>query len=259
MFLRFNAEISGLELSGSIAQQAIRSAKIKLEENKLKVRAELDKFILPNGNFDGKKMQDEWFPEIQADVFLSHSHADLDLTLFIASVLEAYDLKVFIDSAVWGYANDLLRQIDNELCSNGKGTYSYELRNYSTAHVHMMLSVALSKMIDKSECLFFLNTPNSVSTRGLIKNKTESPWIYSEIAMSNLMRVKEPKRQQVRSFAEGGKVELTLESRIEQELNLVDFIRFNNSDLINWTEAISEGTHALDVLYKYIIKRDGKL
>lgn len=56
----------------------------------------------------------------------------------------------------------------------------------------MMLMNALMKMIDKSECVFSLNTGNSTIRveKGIAKNleKTYSPWIYSEINASNLTR-----------------------------------------------------------------------
>jgi len=41
--------------------------------------------------------------------------------------------------------------------------YDYELRNYTTSHVHMMLSTALTEMIDNTECIMFYNTSLSVS------------------------------------------------------------------------------------------------
>jgi hypothetical protein len=51
----------------------------------------------------------------------------------------------------------------------------------------MMLSTALSMMIDKAECLFFLNTPNSIQATEAI-DRTKSPWIYHEISISSLIR-----------------------------------------------------------------------
>lgn len=261
MYITLNAEIHGWDLSSPNAQKAIQNAKIEMEKSKTMVRAELDKFLLPNGNFDGAKMQSAWFPEVKADVFLSHSHSDMDLTLFVASILEGFGLKVFIDSAVWGHANDLIKKIDNELCPNGNGTYNYEKRNYSTAHVHMMLSVALNKMIDKTECLLFLNTPNSVTTKNIVQNKTESPWIYSEIASSKLIGRREPQRRNVKTFAKGNKIEvigMILEG-IEHELDLSEFIKFNNADFINWNELTNDVDHALDILYKYLFQRENNL
>ena len=47
---------------------------------------------------------------------------------------ESFGIKSFIDSSVWGYANDLLKLIDDAYCLNLEGTnksYNYEKRNYS--------------------------------------------------------------------------------------------------------------------------------
>ena len=55
--------------------------------------------------------------------------------------------------------------------------YDYNKRNYSTSHVHMMLSTALTMMMDEAECVIFLNTPNALSTKDIV-HKTESPWIF---------------------------------------------------------------------------------
>ena len=46
-----------------------------------------------------------------------------------------------------------------------------------------MLTVALTKMIYHTECLFFLNTSNSILPQDTIENKTLSPWIYTELSM----------------------------------------------------------------------------
>lgn len=148
-------------------------------------------FVRNDGSLDGSMMQANWFPQIEADIFISHSHKDEDFAHALAGWLkETFGLTAFIDSCVWGYANDLLKSIDNEYCYQKEtNTYNYQKRNYSTSHVHMMLSVALTQMIDNTECLFFLNTPNSI-TPDPNSNQTESPWIYSEIATSQLIRKK---------------------------------------------------------------------
>ena len=151
----------------------------------------INSFVGDNGSLDGSKMQANWFPQIKADIFISHSHKDENLALALAGWLKVtFGLSAFIDSCVWGYANDLLRIIDDRYCRNvNRNSYNYNKRNYSTSHVHMMLSVALSQMIDNTECLFFLNTPHSLTPNTTI-NQTESPWIYSEIAISRLVRKK---------------------------------------------------------------------
>jgi hypothetical protein len=156
------------------------------------IELRLDKYINKNGNLDGKAMQDDWFPEFEANIFISHSHSNLDEIQALAGWLhKEMGLLAFIDSSVWGYSDKLLKAIDDEYCKHENGeSYSYEKRNYSTSHVHMMLSTALTKMIDKTECVFFLNTPESISASDVVKTQTKSPWIYHEIVMTDLIRKK---------------------------------------------------------------------
>lgn len=159
------------------------------EENESIVQETLDDFFLSDGSIDGSKMQENWFPQIEADVFISHSHQDEELALGLAGWLyEEFGLKAFIDSTVWGYSQDLENML-LDTYSEHSSLYNHdELKNFASAHVHMMLSVALNQMIDNTECLFFINTPNSISLNAPIDETTPSPWIYSEIAMSRLIR-----------------------------------------------------------------------
>ena len=189
-----------------IGSKSLSSQQTSIEET-------INSFVRNDGSLDGSMMQANWFPQIEADIFISHSHKDEDLALTLAGWLKvSFGLTAFIDSCVWGYANRLLKMIDNEYCYQKEtNTYNYQKRNYSTSHVHMMLSVALTQMIDNTECLFFLNTPNSITPDDTIIEQTESPWIYSEIAMSRLIRKKELKEyrdvallESQRAFAEGG-------------------------------------------------------
>lgn len=47
-------------------------------------------------------MQVSWFPQIKADVFISHSHSDEKLAIIFAGWLyNAFGLTAFIDSCVW--------------------------------------------------------------------------------------------------------------------------------------------------------------
>ena len=44
------------------------------------------------------------------------------------------------------------------------------------------------KMINKSKCVMFLNTNNSLTNRNtLLEGNTSSPWIYSELLMTNIL------------------------------------------------------------------------
>jgi hypothetical protein len=145
------------------------------------IKNELGKYLLPDGSLDGTKMQSNWFPQIQADVFISHSHKDENKAIGLAGWLkQEFGLNAFIDSCVWGYSAELLKIIDDKFCLNDDNkSYDYEKGNVSTSHVHMMLSTALTMMIDKTECIFFLDTPSSINTNDIIY-KTGSAWIYQK-------------------------------------------------------------------------------
>ena len=239
-----------------------------------KIIEKISSFANGDSSLDGTKMQENWFPQIKADIFISHSHKDKELALALAGYLKFFfGLTAFIDSCVWGYANDLLKMIDNKYCyqkanntysyQKATNTYSYQKRNYSTSHVHMMLSVALTQMIDNTECLFFLNTPNSITPNTII-NQTESPWIYSEIATTRLIR-KRPRKEyrlerMVESFSEGGRPT----PRIIYNMPIDHLTDIDNSVLSNWENKWQEvyinhdfpqyskdfSVHALDKLYE---------
>lgn len=230
-----------------------------------KIIEKISSFANGDGFLDGSKMQANWFPQIKADIFISHSHKDEALAIALAGWLkDTFGLTAFIDSCVWGYANELLKQIDAVYCLNGNHSYSYEKRNYSTSHVHMMLSVALTQMIDNTECLFFLNTPNSITPNTII-NQTESPWIYSEIATTHLIRRRHFSeyrlKRTVESFSEGGRPTPCIIYNIPID-HLTDI---DNRVLNNWkkswlTEVYTHhklrqysedlSVHALDKLYE---------
>lgn len=221
------------------------------EKFKKVVEQNIDTYVSSNGNLDGEKMQSDWFPQIEADVFISHSHNDQQQAIALAGWLyDRFHLTAFIDSLVWGYANDLLKKIDDEYCRNNSGTtYDYDKRNGSTSHVHSMLSSALTMMIDKSECLFFLNTPSSINTSESI-TKTKSPWIYYEIGMTKLIRKTPPKRK----IWKKGQMEYKNESlSVEYRMNLDHLIDLSLTDLNNWSRAYHplNNEHALDVLYQH--------
>lgn len=147
------------------------------------VMCELKKYTGKDAKIDGSKVSDSWFPEIDSDVFISHSHENEKLALGLKYEIEKNTFhKCFVDSSVWGNSADLLKDIDEEYCCSGTNIYNYNERNYSTSHVHMMLSVALQKMIFKSNFVIFLDTPESISVKETVAFKTFSPWIYSEIS-----------------------------------------------------------------------------
>lgn len=184
------------DLPNDLNEECYSSGMELYNDFKNEIEKNLDNFKNPDGSLDGKQLTEEWFPLIKADVFISHSHKDINTAILIAGLLyKVHGIKCFIDSCIWGYADDLLRIIDNEFCLKPSGSYSYEKRNYSTSHVHMMLSIALTKMIYNTECLVFLNTPNSIYPSDSIpgektEDETLSPWIHTEIEMTKLVQAR---------------------------------------------------------------------
>lgn len=219
---------------------------------KKETKASIEQFMLEDGSLSGTRMQTNWFPQIEADIFISHSHKNEKAALGLAGWLkQKFGLKSFIDSSVWGYSNELLKDIDDKFCKNKTGdTYNYSKRNYSTSHVHMMLSTALTMMLDKTECVFFLNTPDSISSSGLI-TQTESPWIYHELAMTELIRKRKLIHYRKDTIEKGIVFEASQEALIfKYDVKFPDLKDLSQAELIKWEGVKPRKKYPLDNLYE---------
>jgi hypothetical protein len=217
----------------------------------------LTSFLYPDKGIDGTKLEQNWFPKFETDVFISHSHKDESLAIALSGwLIEEHNISSFIDSCLWGYSEKLLRNINNNYSwlDKIKRVYSYKEANFAASHIHMMLSNALAMMIDKSECFILLNTPQSIKSYESI-DKTESPWIYSEIVLSKLLRDKEPERMErklfesEKYFSSGlGKPQL----RIDYNLDINHLRKIDHDFLIKkWgSKSYEDKFDALDNLYK---------
>ena len=228
-----------------------------------KTRKCLRGFILENGHIDGTALKDHWFNIIDADVFISHSHKDIEKVKGFAGWLyDQFGLTSFIDSCVWGYCDDLLKDMDNMYCWQSESkTYSYELRNYTTTHVHTMLSSALTEMIDRSECVIFYNTPNSIMLTDELNNvkkgntaNTLSPWIYHELSVSSMIRTQKPKRMFIEHRDEGHfqKNELKVEYDVSKFLD--EMIMLTDDMIVKWDAMCESHNNPLDELYKIVCR-----
>ena len=197
------------------------------------IQSIIDTYLSLDGNLDAEAMEKDWFPGIDAQVFISHSSNDAKWARGLANLLyQKCHLKSFVDSMVWSHANTLLRKIDEDYCvkckkSNGKNIYDYEKRNQSTSHVHMILQGALAKMISKSLCLIFINTPNSICTTDINDNsKTASPWIYNELLMANIF-------SQIKSLL----ITESKEIKIAHPVDLTNFVDITLDEIENACES----------------------
>lgn len=262
MFVSFDTKIQNKKMFNEIKDKKMFNDYLELGrtifiQNQKSIYDTLDKYLLDDGVIDGDAISQDWFPIIKADVFISHSHLDEDYVIAFAGWLEdKFKLNAFVDSWVWGYSNNLLKNIDNKYCKNSKNTYNYKKRNISTSHVHMMLNVALMKMMDRCECIFFMNTPNALPIADYIKNteSTLSPWIYSEIEMTKYLREQIPPRI--------GRLHPATEMvqhehaglNIQYKVNKTHMKKINDQILKEWSSECSNNEHPLDTLYKKVHK-----
>ncbi len=93
----------------------------------------------------------------------------------------------------------------------------------------MVLAVSLAKMLNKSEAIFLLNTPNVISSEGVIE-KTDSPWIYFELVIAELLREKEILRKSA-SVTESYE-----RMPISHEVNTENLFQVNDDILKKWYE-----------------------
>lgn len=253
MYKKFNIENVNIEANASYVQKY----KKLFEERRSQIRQQLDNYILQDGVIDGAKIQSEWFPDDkEIQIFISHSHKDEELAVNLACwIYEHFGIVSFIDSCVWGYSKELLKKIDVKYCKKEDDLYDYDKRNYSTSHVHMMLVTALNKMINRSECLFFLNTQNSIHFKG-IEERTLSPWIYAELEMTRTIQLTVPQRLMPSScFSSTGeqhkRINESSDLRISYPVNTGQLTTIDNRVLMQWRKRhIQEPrNNALDILY----------
>ncbi|WP_154429162.1 toll/interleukin-1 receptor domain-containing protein [Helicobacter pylori] len=109
-----------------------------------------------------------------AQVFLSHSHADKNKALKVKNYLESEtNHRVFIDSLFWDYKDDVLNEFEKyDNTSKIKDAFTLILRE------------SLQDMIEKCPYFVFLQSNNSVSNQGL-SCTTYSAWVYEELKIAN--------------------------------------------------------------------------
>lgn len=197
MYRAFSVEIN--DIYPLICDESPKNIFAKVINNSLDSMYEsIYRLIIDEDNtLSANQIMKDWFPSINASVFISHSSCDKDDVVRFANWLyNNYGITSFIDSDFWECISDLQKKIDKAFCrlKGEKNTYSYEKRNYSTAHVHMILAHALTRMINQAECFFFIKSENSISIKNTF-NRTFSPWIYHELETVDTIELHKPIRK----------------------------------------------------------------
>ncbi len=117
-----------------------------------------------------------------AQVFLSHSHADKNKALKVKNYLESEtNHRVFIDSLFWDYKDDVLNELEKyDDTSKIKDAFTLILRE------------SLQDMIEKCPYFVFLQSNNSVSCNQDLSCITYSAWIYEELKIAHSIRESRP-------------------------------------------------------------------
>ncbi|AGL70711.1 toll/interleukin-1 receptor domain-containing protein [Helicobacter pylori] len=109
-----------------------------------------------------------------AQVFLSHSHADRNKALEVKNYLESKtNHRVLIDSLFWDYKDNIVKEMSK-----------YDNTSKIEDAFTLILRESLQDMIEKCPYFVFLKNKNSVSDQGL-SHITYSAWIYKELKIAN--------------------------------------------------------------------------
>lgn len=136
------------------------------------------------------------------------------------------------------------------------------LKGRAANHVNTMLTIALQKMIDRCECVLFLNTNQSILPyEKTLRDATESPWIYSEIVCTQLIRHKELKEYRKEIFHEDQRMLFEASGGFHPaySVSLDHLMPLNMGDLMEWEQNYPKNTpkhHPLDYLYKQLAARN---
>ena len=151
-------------------------------QNKKDISTVLTNNTSKDGILQANNIQQALFPQVNTDIFISHSSLDIGLAYTLAGYLYVEQGKTsFIDSAFWGNMYELEYNINNKYSRIDDSLFSYEKHDFIASNTCMLLATALSSMIKNTKYFIFLNTDISINDN----KATNSPWIFFEICQAN--------------------------------------------------------------------------
>lgn len=251
MFVGFNVTDLSVDFN-----DYYRIGKDIYDENISDIFTALEDYIIDEDSLSADDIMNDWFPQLDAQIFLSHSHMDeKEVISFAGWLYDVAGITAFVDSCAWAYCDNLINKLDKKYHVSSNVTQINQVR----AHAYMMLNSALLKMIDKTECLMFFDTPKSLIQSKVITGKytTYSPWIYSELLATNILRrrsIEEHRNMLIHEDTQFSEV------KMQYKVCLDGLEDFGTADLRSWQEAINknkavwgqlwDGECALDTLYE---------
>lgn len=211
----------------------------------------LDKY----GVIDAARMIEDWFPKENIDLFISHSHNDINVAYELKRNLEKLGINAFVDYFVWDSVYDLLKAVDDKyslIYTNGQ--YDYQKRNSSTSNLFTILLMELFKKMNEAKGIIFINTSNSIMRE--YDNKvtyTQSPWIYAELLESSIIMSRQ------NNFISGVKEGQSLGFKIKHYAKLNHLVEINYKDMkMNVERLINESSYSCnkkEEFFSYIISK----
>lgn len=254
MYRGFNIENVNLEDHDSMSSD-YRKRHIKDDKSIFTTFVKpIESYLTEGMDFDGESIRQGWFPsEMNFDIFISHSGKDKNLAFALADWLEEhFGLSCFVDSLVWSHYESLQEKLDEFYTKKYKSAYNETFRYRIYQSIDLMLNTSLMEVMNKCECLFFLNTPRSIQFNKMHQYLTDSPWLFSEISMFNHIEKSEPLRHKTKVVGFSRKDE---SAKILFPADLSNLTTINADDLNDWKLLKKRKQHPLDILYDYVDRR----
>ena len=206
---------------------------------------------------DAQDIENIWFPRIECNIFISHSHKDIESIIsFVGWLYAKYGIVSFVDDGIWENYNDLRIKLFNKIFQDFEDDLMTqdEIEKIAYSNSLLILNSAIEKMIDSTECFLFIGTDNSLLTGD---THTKSPWIYSEVLFSNMVRRK--RLLCYRQHIEHGFSQKMCETvEVKFKCSFINFTEITRQDFLkfkSYSPAVIIADESLDTLYKILEKR----
>ncbi len=204
-----------------------------LDSYKEKINESLNNYYLKDNQFvDALDIERRWFPEIECDIFISHSHKDKEqLISFVGWLHYQFGIKAFIDDGIWDNVDDLAQNLATKVYQDRfEDTWidKDEANNYGMSNALLILNGAIENMIDSTECFLFIGTNNSLIDGD---THTKSPWIYTENLFSNFVR-RRPLSEYRKGFLAHSK-DISESLKVSYKCDFGSYIEITRDDLTN--------------------------